>query len=45
MELNVISKQLIVIKCSVSDDDIAEVTLLDQWNNQKWHIVDLQNHN
>jgi hypothetical protein len=43
-ELNVISKQLKVIKVTVSDDDIAEVTLLDQWNNHKRHTVDLQNH-
>jgi hypothetical protein len=43
-ELNVISKQLKVIKVTVSDDDIAEVTLLYQWNNHKRHIVDLQNH-
>ena len=27
----------------VSDDDIDKVTLLDQWNNQKCHTVDLQN--
>ena len=34
-ELNLISNHLKVIKVSVSDDYIAEVTLLDQWNNQK----------
>lgn len=28
---------------SVSDEDIAEVTLTDEWNNHKRHIVDLQN--
>ena len=44
-ELNLISNQLKVIKVSVSDDYIAEVTLLDQWNNQKRQTVDLQNHN
>ena len=34
-ELNLISNQLKVIKVTVSDDYIAEVTLLDQWNNKK----------
>ena len=43
-ELNLISNQLKVIKVTVSDDYIAEVTLLDHWNNKKWHTVDLQNH-
>jgi hypothetical protein len=44
-ELNVISRHLTVIKVVVYDDDTAEITLLDQWNNQKRHTVDLQNHN
>ena len=43
--MNLISNHLKVIKVSVSDDYIAEVTLLDQWNNQKKHTVDLHNHN
>jgi hypothetical protein len=33
-----------VIKVLASDDDIAEVTILDHWNKQRRHIVDLQNH-
>ena len=44
-ELNLISNHLTVLKVSVSDDDIAEVTIVDQWNNQKRKTVDLQNHN
>jgi predicted transcriptional regulator len=40
-ELNVISRHLTVIKVDVYDDDTAEITLLDQWNNQKRHTVDL----
>ncbi|WVZ96790.1 hypothetical protein U9M48_042382 [Paspalum notatum var. saurae] len=42
-ELNTISKNLRVVKVSRSDDDIAEVTLIDQWNNTRRHSVDLQN--
>jgi hypothetical protein len=42
-EMNVISKQLKVIKVTVSDDDIAEVTILDNWNKQRRHPVDLHN--
>ena len=42
-ELNLISNNLKVVKVSVSDVDIAEVTILDEWNNQKRQIVDLQN--
>ena len=44
-DLNLISNHLKVVKVKVSDDDIAEVTLLDDWNNQKRHTVDLQNRN
>ena len=44
-ELNLISNQLKVIKVLVSDDYIVEVTLLDQWNNQKRQTVDLLYHN
>ena len=44
-ELNLISNHLTVLKVSVSDGDIAEVTIVDQWNNQKRETVDLQNHN
>lgn len=43
-ELNVISNNLKVVKVARSDDDFAEVTLLDQWNNAKRHHVDLVNH-
>jgi len=32
-DLNVISQNLKVVKITVSDDDFAEVTLLDDWNN------------
>lgn len=42
-ELNLISKSLKVVKVARSDDQFAEVTLLDQWNNTKRHTVDLQN--
>jgi hypothetical protein len=41
--LNLISKNLKVVKVSVSDVDIAEVTILDDWNNQKRRTVDLAN--
>ena len=44
-DLNLISNHLKVVKVKVSDDDIAEVTLSDDWNNQKRHTVDLQNRN
>ncbi|CAD6225868.1 unnamed protein product [Miscanthus lutarioriparius] len=40
-ELNLISNNLKVVKVSVSDVDIAEVTILDEWNNQKRQTVDL----
>jgi hypothetical protein len=43
-ELNQISIHLKVIKVAVSDDDFAKVTLLDDWNNTKRHIVNLVNH-
>ena len=42
-ELNIISKKLKVAKISISDQDFAEVTLIDQWNNYKRHTVDLVN--
>jgi len=42
-DLNLISKNLKVVKVKVSDDDFAEVTLLDDWNNQRRHTVDLKN--
>jgi hypothetical protein len=42
-DLNLISKNLKVVKVSVSDVDIAEVTILDDWNNKKRRTVDLQN--
>jgi hypothetical protein len=43
-ELNAISKTLQVVKVTRSDDDIAEVTLIDQWNDTRRHFVDLKNH-
>ena len=43
-ELNLISKNLKVVKVAVSDEDFAEVTILDDWNNQKRCTVDLKNH-
>jgi hypothetical protein len=36
-EHNAISNNLQVVKVSRSDDDIAEVTLVDQWNNTRRH--------
>ena len=42
-ELNTISKNLQVVKIVRSDDDIAEVTLIDRWNNTRRHSVDLKN--
>jgi hypothetical protein len=44
-ELNLISNNLRVVKVAVSDDDFAEVTLLDDWNNAKRHTVDLVKQN
>ena len=44
-ELNLISTNLKVVKVKVSDDDFVEVTLLDDWNNQRRHTVDLKNQN
>jgi hypothetical protein len=41
-DLNVISQNLKVVKITVSDDDFAEVTLLDDWNNQRRHIMNLK---
>ncbi|CAA0811236.1 Unknown protein [Striga hermonthica] len=43
-ELNLISNNLKVVKIVVSDVDMAEVTILDDWNNQKRETVDLKNH-
>jgi len=43
-DLNAISKNLKVVKVATCDDGIAEVTILDDWNNQKRHTVDLENH-
>ena len=42
-DLNLISKKLKVVKVKVSDDEFVEVTLLDDWNNHKWHTTDLKN--
>jgi len=42
-DLNLISKKLKVVKVKVSDDEFVEVTLLDDWNNHKWHTIDLKN--
>jgi hypothetical protein len=43
-ELNTISKNLKVVRVIRSDEHIAEVTLFDNYNNQKRHSVDLQNY-
>ena len=43
-DLNAISKNLKVVKVETCDDGIAEVIILDDWNNQKRHTVDLENH-
>lgn len=43
-ELNAISMNLQVVKVARSDEDIAEVTLIDKWNNTRRHSVDLANH-
>ena len=43
-DLNTISKNLKVVKVARSDEGIAEVTLIDDWNNHKRHMVDLQGH-
>jgi len=42
-DLNLISKNLKVVKVKVSDDEFAEVTLLDDWNNHKRHTTYLKN--
>jgi hypothetical protein len=42
-DLHLISKNLKVVKIIISDEDFAEVTLLDDWNNQRRHTVDLKN--
>ena len=43
-ELNLITNNLKMVKVAISDEDFAEVTLLDYWNNTKRHTVDLMNH-
>lgn len=43
-ELNQVSNNLKVVKVARSDDDCAEVTLVDDYNNHKRHSVDLKNH-
>jgi len=40
-ELNTISINLKLVKVVRSDEDFAEVTLLDDWKNQKRHTIDL----
>ena len=42
-DVNLINKNLKVVKVKVSDDEFAEVTLLDDRNNHKRHIADLKN--
>jgi hypothetical protein len=42
-DLHLISKNLKVVKITVSDEDFAEVTLPGDSNNQRKHIVDLKN--
>ena len=43
-DLNTISKNLKVVKVVRSDEGITKVTLIDDWNNHKRHMVDLQGH-
>ena len=43
-ELNQISNNLRVVKVARSDEDFAEVTLVDAYNNTRRHTVDLKNH-
>jgi hypothetical protein len=43
-DMSTISKSLKVVKVARSDEGIAEVTLIDDWNNHKRHTVDLQGH-
>ena len=42
-ELNLVTHNLNVVKVVTSDVDIAEVAILDDWNNQRRHTVDLHN--
>ena len=42
-ELNLITNNLKVIKVATSDEHFVEVTLLDDYNSQKRHTVDLKN--
>jgi hypothetical protein len=44
-DLNLISHHIKVVKVKPCDEDVAEVTILDDWGNQKRKTVDLQNHN
>jgi hypothetical protein len=44
-ELNIISNNLKVVKVVACDGGMAEVTLLDDWNNQRRHTMDLQTQN
>jgi len=44
-ELNQVSNNLRVVKVARSDEDYAEVTLVDAYNNTRRHTVDLKNHN
>ena len=44
-ELNQVSNNLRDVKVARSDDDCAEVTLVDANNNTRRHTVDLKNHN
>jgi hypothetical protein len=44
-ELNQVSNNLRVVKVARSDEDCAEVTLVDAYNNTRRHTVDLKNHN
>jgi len=42
-ELNLITNNLKVIKVATSDEHFVEVTLLDDYNSQKRHTMDLKN--
>jgi hypothetical protein len=44
-DLNLLSHHIKVIKVLPCDEYVAEITILDDWGNQKRRTVDLENHN
>ena len=44
-ELNLVSNNLKTVKIVASDEAIVEVTLLDPWDKQRRHTVDMENKN